>query len=116
MWRPAPILARLRDGDALLVPGLRALSPLKRMNAVRLWLSEADVEAPSAARLSEALRQVFDADADQLPAVVWGSSALRRYRQRLVPHRRRSAAPGRAAALGGRVRMLGSIWDRGWGI
>jgi tRNA(Ile)-lysidine synthase len=62
---------------------LRALSPLRRMNAVRLWLSEADVEPPSAARLGEALRQVLDADADQLPAVVWGMSALRRYRQRL---------------------------------
>jgi len=76
-------LSRLRDGAALLVPALRALSPLRRMNAVRLWLSEADVEPPPSARLGEALRQVLDADADQLPAVVWGMSALRRYRQRL---------------------------------
>jgi tRNA(Ile)-lysidine synthase len=76
-------VARLRDGEALLVPGLRALTPLQRMNAVRFWLGEAQVEAPSATRLSEALRQVLDADADQLPAVVWGCSALRRYRHRL---------------------------------
>jgi len=56
---------------------------LKRMNAVRLWLREADVEVPSTARLEEALRQVFDAHADQNPAIVWGEKALRRYRQRM---------------------------------
>ncbi|MGO9935004.1 MAG: tRNA lysidine(34) synthetase TilS [Steroidobacteraceae bacterium] len=76
-------VARLRDGEALLIPGLRTLSPLRRMNAVRFWLYEAEVEPPPAARLSEALRQVLDADLDQLPAVVWGDSALRRYRHRL---------------------------------
>ncbi len=56
-------LASLRDGEALSVPGLRALSPLQRINAVRFWLCEADAEAPSTARLSEALRQVLDARA-----------------------------------------------------
>jgi len=76
-------VARLRDGDALSVPALRALSPLKRINAVRLWLSQAGLEAPPAARLVEALRQVFDAEADHQPAIVWGGNALRRYRQRL---------------------------------
>jgi tRNA(Ile)-lysidine synthase len=76
-------VARLRDGEALSVQGLRALSPLKRMNAVRLWLREAGVEVPSTARLEEALRQVFDAHADQNPAIVWGEKALRRYRQRM---------------------------------
>lgn len=76
-------VGRLRDGDALSIPGLRALSPLKRVNAVRLWLSQEGREAPSTARLVEALRQVFDAEADQQPAIIWGSHALRRYRQRL---------------------------------
>ncbi len=38
---------RLRDGEALSVPGLRALPPLRRINAVRLWLREAPGEAPS---------------------------------------------------------------------
>jgi tRNA(Ile)-lysidine synthase len=76
-------VARLRDGDALSVPALRALPPANRMNAIRAWLAEAGVEAPSTARLAEALRQVFDADADHQPAVVWGDKALRRYRQRL---------------------------------
>jgi tRNA(Ile)-lysidine synthase len=76
-------LALLRDGEALSIPGLRMLPPLRRVNAVRLWLREANVEAPSTARLIEALRQILDAQEDHLPAVVWGESALRRYRTRL---------------------------------
>jgi tRNA(Ile)-lysidine synthase len=76
-------VARLRDGDALSIPGLRALSPLQRVNAVRLWVSQEGLEAPSTARLNEALRQVFDAEADHQPAIVWGGHALRRYRRRL---------------------------------
>ena len=76
-------VARLRDGDALSIPGLRALPALKRVNAVRLWVSQEGLEAPSTARLIEALRQVFDAEADHQPAIVWGGHALRRYRQRL---------------------------------
>jgi tRNA(Ile)-lysidine synthase len=76
-------VAKLRDGDALSVPGLRVLPQTRRMNAVRFWLSEACVEAPSTARLSEALRQMFDALEDHQPAIVWGKNSLRRYRQRL---------------------------------
>jgi tRNA(Ile)-lysidine synthase len=76
-------LVQLRDGESLSVPGLRGLPPLRRMNAVRLWLREAGVEVPSTTRLAEALRQIFDAQEDHLPAIVWGDSALRRYRSRL---------------------------------
>jgi tRNA(Ile)-lysidine synthase len=76
-------VGRLRDGDALSVPGLRALSPPERINALRFWLREADVEPPSTARLNEALRQIFEAEADHLPAIVWDDYALRRYRQRV---------------------------------
>jgi tRNA(Ile)-lysidine synthase len=76
-------VGRLRDGDALSVPGLRALCPPERINALRFWLREADLEPPSTARLNEALRQIFEAQADHLPAIVWGDYALRRYRQRV---------------------------------
>jgi tRNA(Ile)-lysidine synthase len=76
-------VARLRDGAALSVPGLRALEPKRRALAVRLWLHEAGVQLPSQARIAEALRQILDADADHLPTVIWGDHALRRYRQRL---------------------------------
>ena len=76
-------VARLRDGEALSVTGLRALTSAKRVNAVRYWLNEAGAEAPSTARLNEALRQVLEAAEDHQPAIVWGGAALRRYRQRL---------------------------------
>jgi tRNA(Ile)-lysidine synthase len=76
-------VGRLRDGDALSVPGLRAMSARERINALRFWLCDANVEPPSTARLNEALRQIFEAKVDHLPAIVWGDHALRRYRQRV---------------------------------
>ncbi len=79
----APEVARLRDGEALSVPGLRALAPFKRMSVLRQWLAEAGADAPSAARLAEALRQVLEAHSDHQCAIAWGHHALRRYRQRL---------------------------------
>jgi tRNA(Ile)-lysidine synthase len=74
---------RLRDGVALSVQGLRALSSQERINALRFWLCDANVEPPPAARLNEALRQIFEAEVDHLPVIVWGDNALRRYRQRV---------------------------------
>jgi len=107
-------VARLRDGEALSVPGLRALSRLKRVNAVRLWLREAGVEAPSTARLEEALRQVFDSHADQNPAIVWGEKALRRYRQRMfvtdADAPRLSDAKNWAAAPGSLLELSPLSW------
>jgi tRNA(Ile)-lysidine synthase len=109
---------RVRDGDALLVPALRALSPLKRINAVRLWLSQTGREAPSSARLVEALRQVFDAEADHQPAVVWGGNALRRYRQRLFatdadPPRLHDAKPW-AGAVGSSIELGPGLGNLTW--
>jgi tRNA(Ile)-lysidine synthase len=116
-------VARLRDGEALSVPGLRVLSPLQRMNAVRWWLREARVEVPSTARLEEALRQVFDARSDQTPVMVWGKKALRRYRQRMfvtdadVPRlsdtKEWTAAPGASLELGTRLGTLSWIAGAG---
>jgi len=79
----AALVGRLRDGEALSVPGLRALLPTERIDAVRFWLCEAGAEPPSTARLTEALRQMLDAEADHLPCVIWGGHALRRYRERM---------------------------------
>jgi tRNA(Ile)-lysidine synthase len=116
-------VARLRDGDALSVPALRTLSPLKRINAVRLWLNQAGLEAPPTARLLEALRQIFDAEADHQPGIVWGGNALRRYRQRLFfteadPPRLPDAKPwagalGTPLELGARLGNLSWIAQRG---
>jgi tRNA(Ile)-lysidine synthase len=76
-------VSRLRDGDALSVPGLRALKAGERVNVLRYWLCESGVEPPSTARLTEALRQILDAQLDHMPAIPWGHCALRRYRQRI---------------------------------
>jgi tRNA(Ile)-lysidine synthase len=92
---------RLRDGDALSVTGLRGLPPLEQINALRHWLFSAAVTPPPASRLTEALRQVFAADADHLPAIVWGSYALRRYRERLF------ITPATVPSLGARREWLG---------
>jgi tRNA(Ile)-lysidine synthase len=74
---------KLRDGTTLSVTGLRALRETEQLNVLRYWIAENDVAPPSAARLREAMRQIIAADADHLPAVVWGEHALRRYRDRL---------------------------------
>jgi tRNA(Ile)-lysidine synthase len=115
-------VGRLRDGDALSVPGLRAMSARERINALRFWLCDANVEPPSAARLNEALRQIFEAKADHLPSIVWGEYALRRYRQRvfltdahpprLEGTRHWRAAPDSQVDLGpnsGRLRWVSQI-------
>jgi tRNA(Ile)-lysidine synthase len=79
----AGTMRRLRDGEALSVPGLRALSVREQVSTVRHWLSDAGITPPSTLRLAEALRQVMTADNDHLPAIVWGEHALRRYQARL---------------------------------
>ena len=73
----------LTDGHGLSVTGLRLLSAAQQSNAVRHWLAAAHATLPSTARLTEALRQVLEADADHLPVVTWGGHALRRYRDRV---------------------------------
>ena len=76
-------VGRLRDGTALSVTGLRALSRPERMNVVRHWLRASGATPPPSARLAEALRQIIAADPDHLPSIRWEQHALRRYRDRL---------------------------------
>jgi tRNA(Ile)-lysidine synthase len=76
-------LVRLRDGGALSVTALRALTERERVNVLRRWLAEWQIAAPSSARLAEGLRQTLTAAADHAPAVLWDAHALRRYRDRL---------------------------------
>jgi tRNA(Ile)-lysidine synthase len=102
-------VGRLRDGDALSVAGLRAMSARERINALRFWLCDANVEPPTTRRLNEALRQIFEAKVDHLPAIVWGDHALRRYRQRVFlteahPPRLEGTRPWRVA-LDSRIDM-----------
>jgi tRNA(Ile)-lysidine synthase len=106
-------LGRLRDGEALSLPGLRALGEAQRINAVRYWLEESGAEPPSTARLHEALRQLFEADEDHLPAVVWGDCALRRYRDRVFVT---AAHPPRLPGTRNWMVALGASVDLGPGL
>ena len=115
----AAVVGRLRDGEALSLPGLRALTLHERMGALRFWLRQARIEPPSTARLTEALRQMLESRADHLPAIVFGHSALRRYRQRIfltraqLPHLEESVAWDRGRApklhLGAGLGALGWV-------
>ncbi len=78
---------------------------------------------PPTARLQEALRQCLDAQEDHLPAIVWGDSALRRYRSRLFltaadPPQLQGALPwavqcGSSIDLGPRLGRLSWVPHRG---
>jgi tRNA(Ile)-lysidine synthase len=81
--RAADTMRRLRDGEALLVAGLRALGARERLSVLRHWLNDFGVTPPSTRKLTEAVRQVMTADSDHLPEIVWGEHALRRYQARL---------------------------------
>jgi tRNA(Ile)-lysidine synthase len=105
-------LAHLRDGDELSVHGLRVLPAERRINAVRLWLWEKDLDPPPAARLTEALRQILEADDDQQPSIVWGDRVLRRYRQRMFVT---EVAPPRIEAVPWPAK-LGSVVELGPGL
>ena len=76
-------LRNLRDGDALVLPRLRALDALQQHNVVRHWISVLGAALPSTGKLAEALRQMSDAEADHSPVIAWDRHALRRYRGRL---------------------------------
>jgi len=91
-------LVSLRDGEALRLPRLRGLAPARRVNALRRWLRERTPTLPPAARLAEALRQMLEAEGDQLPAILWDRHALRRYRDRIFLS---AAEPPRLRALNG---------------
>jgi tRNA(Ile)-lysidine synthase len=76
-------VSRLRDGDALSLTGLRALTKLEQINTLRNWLFSTGVTPPSTSRLTEGLRQMLTADGDHLPVIAWREWALRRYRERI---------------------------------
>ena len=79
----AATLARLQDGEALCVTGLRALPRAEQLNVLRFWIARRGVVLPPVARLNEGLRQILDAAADRQPMLRWGGHALRRHRERL---------------------------------
>jgi tRNA(Ile)-lysidine synthase len=111
-------VGRLRDGEALSLPGLRALNYQEQISALRFWLRAAGVEPPSTARLTEAVRQMLDSAQDHLPTIRWGRWALRRYRQRIfvTPSQapRLAAIQRWRAAAGSRVALGPGLGELQW--
>lgn len=86
-------LARARVGAALSARVLRALSPARRSNALRTWISEAGVRVPPAARLAEIAGPLLAARADTQPVVSWEGASVKRESQLLWLRSAASAAP-----------------------
>ena len=109
----AATLQRLRDGDALSVSGLRALPQAEQINALRHWLSAAQVTPPPAARLTEALRQVFAAGCRPLAGDRVGAVCAAPLSRAPVHHAGRGA---RAGGEPGLARRAGSALGSGSGL
>ena len=77
-------MQRLRDGDALVGERLAGADEYRAdQRRASLAVRRRTSHRRRRLGLTEALRQVFAADADHLPAIVWGEHALRRYQDRL---------------------------------
>jgi tRNA(Ile)-lysidine synthase len=76
-------LARIADGDALAVPGLRALPLTRRKNALRAWIASRGARAPEATRLEEIAGPLLAARPDAHPFVAWGAHRIQRTQNRL---------------------------------
>ena len=109
---------KLCDGTTLSVTGLRALSSTEQLNVLRYWIAANEVQPPSTARLTEALRQIIAAAADHLPVIMWGEHALRRYRDRLFLTMAHPPRVGEqrewSLAAGGKLNLGGELGTLQW--
>lgn len=70
-------------GTALSVSALLALSPARRHNLIRWWLTRQQFRAPFAVTLDRIDREMLNAAADAEPLIHWPGCELRRHRDRL---------------------------------
>jgi tRNA(Ile)-lysidine synthase len=63
---------RARYGESLSAKSLRALSPDRRRNALRFWITRAGFLAPDTRRLEELAGPLLDARPDANPFITWG--------------------------------------------
>ena len=77
-------LVKAIDGDGLNVAALRALPPARRNNALRAWIRDSGVEAPSTAQVMEIGATLLSARADANPAFRWMGAVIRRRAGRLT--------------------------------
>ncbi|GGO72129.1 tRNA lysidine(34) synthetase TilS [Bowmanella pacifica] len=69
--------------DYLDIQALQKFSKAWQQQLVRLWLQEAQVQAPPEQLLQRLDRELFDAREDGQPCLSWGEWQFRRFRQRL---------------------------------
>ena len=69
---------RASDGASLSVKALRSLSPDRRRNALRLWITDTGRIPPDARRLEEIAGPLIDARPDAHPQVEWETAIARR--------------------------------------
>ncbi len=95
---------RASDGAALSVKALRALTPARRRNALRLWIAGHGRTLPDARRLEQIAGPVIHARPDAHPEVAWGETRLVRHAD-LLTIEAASAVSERGAPAGE------MIWD-----
>jgi tRNA(Ile)-lysidine synthase len=71
-------LERASDGASLSVKALRSLSPDRRRNVLRLWITGTGRTPPDARRLEEIAGPLIDARPDAHPLVEWETAIARR--------------------------------------
>jgi len=76
-------LAACRDGDAIILPRLRLLSPDRINNLLRYWFGSLGLGMPSTAWLEQMVAQLLSAREDAQPLVAHPEVDVRRHRDRL---------------------------------
>ena len=76
-------LARVVDGAALRVAGLKSLPRTRRLNALREFIRNAGAESPSSARTLKIAENLLTARPDAQPQVHWAGGVMRRRAGRL---------------------------------
>jgi tRNA(Ile)-lysidine synthase len=99
-------LARIADGDRLLVSGLKALQPARRRNALRTWFAQRGVRVPDTKHLAEITGPLLDARVDAQPHVEWDDVRVARVAGRLQLVRREPAAAVAARSVHAAVRIV----------
>jgi tRNA(Ile)-lysidine synthase len=93
-------VARAACGARLSAQALRALTPDRRRNALRYWITAAGHLAPPSSRLEEIAGPLLAARADARPRVAWQGAAVEREADLLSLH-----APAAAAGAAGELEV-----------
>ncbi|MGH8288688.1 MAG: tRNA lysidine(34) synthetase TilS [Steroidobacteraceae bacterium] len=91
-------LERASDGASLSVKALRALTPDRRRNLLRLWIADSGRVVPDARRLEEIAGPLIEARPDAHPQVLFGDVEVRRHADLLSLTDREATSGGRPDA------------------